>query len=446
VTDLSIQVRGLSKQYRIGGWEAPYKTLREAIVEVIQAPFRFLGRHSTSRTGSQNNLFWALKDVSFEAKAGEIIGIIGRNGAGKSTLLKILSRITGPTTGFARIHGRVSSLLEVGTGFHTELTGRENVYLNGAILGMRRREIDRKFDEIVAFAEVERFLDTPVKYYSTGMYLRLAFAVAAHLEPEVLIVDEVLAVGDASFQKKCLAKMEDVGQGGRTVLFVSHNMSAVTRLCQRVILIDSGTVLRDGPALDVVSAYLRAGLGTSACREWEPSSEDRPRGDVAGLLAVRVRSEEGRIADALDIRRPIRVEMEYDVWKPGYLLTPHFGFNNEDGVRAFSAFDADPEWRRRPRPVGRYVSTAWIPGNLLSEGTLFVMAQLITADSGMTQFRQREVVAFQVVDTLDGDSARGDLSGHLQGVVRPLLRWTTDFSGEAANVASTSSKVGLEVP
>src|SRR5262249_15284152 len=195
--------------------------------------------------------------------------IIGRNGAGKSTLLKVLSRITEPTEGWAEIHGRVSSLLEVGTGFHGELTGRENLYLNGAILGMPKTEIDRKFDEIVAFAEVERFIDTPVKHYSSGMYLRLAFAVAAHLEPEVLIVDEVLAVGDASFQKKCLNKMEDVGHQGRTVLFVSHNMPAVTRLCKRVLLVDGGRVVEDGPATHVVSAYLKSGMGTTARREWE---------------------------------------------------------------------------------------------------------------------------------------------------------------------------------
>ncbi len=257
--------------------------------------------------------------MSFEVRAGEVVGIIGRNGAGKSTLLKILSRITEPTEGIAEIRGRVSSLLEVGVGFHAELTGRENVYLNGAILGMRKAEIDRKFDEIVAFAEVERFIDTPVKHYSSGMHMRLAFAVAAHLEPEILIVDEVLAVGDANFQKKCLNKMEDVGHQGRTVLFVSHNMTAVTRLCQRVILLGEGRVIEDGPSAHVVGAYLQTGLGTTAAREWERNDPNRPAGEVAGLLGVRIRTESGALADAVDIRRPVRVEMEWDVFEPGYV-------------------------------------------------------------------------------------------------------------------------------
>ena len=218
------------------------------------------------RTGARS--IWALKDVSFDINRGEVVGIIGRNGAGKSTLLKILSEITEPTEGRVEIHGRVGSLLEVGTGFHPELTGRENVYLNGAILGMKRAEIERKFDEIVAFAEVEKFIDTPVKHYSSGMYLRLAFAVAAHLEPEILIVDEVLAVGDAAFQKKCLGKMAGVAKEGRTVLFVSHNMPAITRLCERAILLDEGRLLQDGVSHQVVKAYLNAGLGTTAMREW----------------------------------------------------------------------------------------------------------------------------------------------------------------------------------
>ena len=315
MSDLAVRAQGLGKRYRIGGWQAPYKTLRESLTGLATAPFRFLRRGAASQ-GPREETFWALRDVSFEVRAGEVIGIIGRNGAGKSTLLKILSRITEPTTGRAEIRGRVSSLLEVGIGFHAELTGRENLYLNGAILGMPKVEIDRKFDEIVAFAEVERFIDTPVKHYSSGMYLRLAFAVAAHLEPEILIVDEVLAVGDASFQKKCLNKMENVGQQGRTVLFVSHNMPAVTRLCQRVVLLSEGSVLEDGPSSHVVGAYLKSGLGTTAAREWEKSDPERPAGEVAGLLAVRILSESGAVVEAVDIRRPIRLEIEWDVWEP----------------------------------------------------------------------------------------------------------------------------------
>ncbi|MGH9366420.1 MAG: ABC transporter ATP-binding protein, partial [Thermoanaerobaculia bacterium] len=299
------------------------------------------------------------------------------------------------------------------------------LYLNGAILGMRKAEIDRKFDEIVAFAEVERFIDTPVKHYSSGMYLRLAFAVAAHLEPEILIVDEVLAVGDASFQKKCLNKMEDVGHQGRTVLFVSHNMPAVTRLCQRVVLLDGGRVLEDGPAAHVVGAYLKSGLGTTAAREF-PKPSQVPAAYVAGLHAVRVRCETGEVSEVIDIRRPVRVEMEYEVFRSGYVLSPFFLFDTEEDVTAFRTDDLDPAWRRKPRPAGRYVSAVTIPGNLLAEGTIFVTAGLATMQPTMRQFYEEGVVVFQVVDSLDGDSARGDLGGHLEGVVRPLLQWDTN--------------------
>ena len=269
MSDLAIRVENLSKQYTIVAARSRHDTLRDQIMYGLKSMFHRNGHPSSvsglpSSVSPHTDTFWALKDVSFEVREGDVVGIIGRNGAGKSTLLKILSRITKPTSGYARICGRVGSLLEVGTGFHPELTGRENIYLNGAILGMKKTEIDRKFDEIVAFAETEKFIDTPVKHYSSGMYLRLAFAVAAHLEPEILIVDEVLAVGDARFQKKCLNKMQDVGHQGCTVLFVSHNMPAITRLCERVILLDGGRVFQDGPSHHVVSAYLNSGLGTMA--------------------------------------------------------------------------------------------------------------------------------------------------------------------------------------
>jgi lipopolysaccharide transport system ATP-binding protein len=264
--DIAIRVEHLSKLYRIGPRE-PYKALRDTLTAAMYAPFRavsaFLsGRRSAVRNSPSNSYVWALKDVSFEVKRGEVVGIIGRNGAGKTTLLKILSRVTEPTEGYAEIHGRVGSLLEVGTGFHPELTGRENIYLSGIILGMKKAEIDRKFDEIVAFAEIEKFLDTPVKYYSSGMYVRLAFAVAAHLEPEILLVDEVLAVGDAAFQKKCLGKMGEVAREGRTVLFVSHNMAAISSLCERACMLDSGKLIRQGSAQEVIQHYLQSVTST----------------------------------------------------------------------------------------------------------------------------------------------------------------------------------------
>ena len=259
MSDIAIRVENLGKQYRIGAPQARYRTIRETVMDAVQAPFRRAGRllrGEATGVSARGETIWALKDVSFEVKQGEVVGVIGRNGAGKSTLLKILSRITEPSTGYAEIHGRVGSLLEVGTGFHPELTGRENISLNGAILGMSRADIARKFDEMVAFAEVERFIDTPVKHYSSGMYLRLAFAVAAHLEPEILVVDEVLAVGDAQFQKKCLGKMGEVASEGRTVLFVSHNMAAVERLCSRGVFLHNGAVLQHGSVDDTITAYL----------------------------------------------------------------------------------------------------------------------------------------------------------------------------------------------
>jgi lipopolysaccharide transport system ATP-binding protein len=279
----------------------------------------------------------------------------------------------------------------------------------------------------VAFAEVEKFIDTPVKHYSSGMYLRLAFAVAAHLEPEILLVDEVLAVGDARFQKKCLNKMQDVGQEGRTVLFVSHNMPAITRLCKRAILLNEGGIVQDGPSHRVVHAYLNEGVVTTAIREWSDMTK-APGGNIARLLSVRVKTEKGLITDVIDIRRSFTIEMKYEVLSPGYVLLPHYLFRNGDGVIAFMSLDNDPEWRKRPRPAGRYVSAVTISGNFLSEGMMFVDASLVTLEPTILEFDACEAVSFQVIDSHDGDSARGDWTGNLPGVVRPLLKWHTAHS------------------
>lgn len=268
MSNIAIRAENLGKRYRLGQAQPRYDTLRDALAHGLRGPRTWIGRQGKAARGDAANAHWALKDISFEVNHGEVIGVIGRNGAGKSTLLKVLSRITEPTVGRAVIHGRVGSLLEVGTGFHPELTGRENIYLNGAILGMRRDEIDRKFDEIVAFSELGSFLDTPVKRYSSGMYVRLAFAVAAHLEPEILVVDEVLAVGDVQFQQKCLGKMQDVAHRGRTVIFVSHNMDAVQRLCSRCLLLDRGTVALAGPTADAVRHYLSQTTMRGLPGEW----------------------------------------------------------------------------------------------------------------------------------------------------------------------------------
>lgn len=428
MSDVAVSVERLGKQYHIAEVKAKYNTLRDSIAHTAKAPFhraRNLLRGQATGAAELDELFWALRDLNFEIKQGEVVGLIGRNGAGKSTLLKVLSRITEPTEGVAKIRGRVGSLLEVGTGFHPELTGRENVYLNGAILGMKRVEIDRQFDEIVAFAEVEKFIDTPVKHYSSGMRVRLAFAVAAHLNPEVLLVDEVLAVGDIRFQRKCLNKMQDVSQHGRTVIFVSHNMTTVTRLCDRALLLDDGRLVEDGPVDQVVAAYMYSGLGTAAMRKWP--AEKAPGGDVARLRAVWVETDDGEIANSIDIRSPVAVAMEYDVIRPGNILLPNMHFYNDEGVSLFSVVDLDSTWRGRPRPAGRFVSRVWIPGNLLAEGAVIVRTALITLAPIKTQFNEPDVVVFQVIDSMDGDTARGDFGGRMIGVMRPKLEWTTEY-------------------
>ncbi|QPD03605.1 MAG: ABC transporter [Candidatus Nitrospira kreftii] len=438
MSDIAIRVEGLSKQYKIGGGRKKDDgTLRDHLMAGVKSLWRGNrqsqvvrnGGEASSEPGVASDTFWALQDVSFEVKPGETVGIIGRNGAGKSTLLKMISRITEPTRGRIELYGRVASLLEVGTGFHSELTGRENVYLNGTILGMKRGEITRKFDEIVAFAEVERFIDTPVKRYSSGMNLRLAFAVAAHLEPDVLIIDEVLAVGDAAFQKKCLGKMEGVAEEGRTIFFVSHNMPAVTRLCKRVLCLDQGKLCGDGPSHEVVKAYLHSELGTMAQREW-PDPRRAPSGGIARLRAVRVCTEDGETTEKIDIRKPVGIEMQYEVLKFGNKMHATVTLYNEEGVRLFDSIELDPTWRGRIRPPGRYQSTVWIPGNYLAEGTMFVNVNVDTHDPEVEQFYVRQAVAFVVIDSLDGDSARGDYAGALPGVVRPLLTWNTKFCAE----------------
>jgi len=415
-----ITVQNLGKQYQLGTQNAAYATLRESLMNAMLP-----GRKVRHQNGSPTpQTVWALREINFKVNRGEVVGIIGRNGAGKSTLLKILSRITEPTTGRVELCGRVGSLLEVGTGFHPELTGRENVFLNGSILGMARREIEKKFAEIVAFAEVEEFMNTPVKRYSSGMYMRLAFAVAAHLETEILLVDEVLAVGAARFQKTCLDKMRAVSREGRPVFFVSHNMPAVSRLCERAILLDQGRVNADGPAHQVVGMYLRSDLGTTAAREWRDLSA-APGNDVVRLMAVRVRNDQELVTDVIDIRQPVLVEMEYEVLKPGLVLVPSFRLFNEEDIFVFATFDSDSEWLGKPRPVGRFLSRAQIPGNFLAEGSLIVAAAITTNEPLVVHFHETDAVAFNVVDSLEGNSARGDYAGHMPGVVRPLLPWRT---------------------
>ncbi len=420
--DIAIHVDSLHKLYRLGAMHAQDGSLASVLSRGLR---RLTGRRAGGATGATEAI-WALRDVSFEIKRGEVFGVIGTNGSGKSTLLKILSRVTEPTKGRAVIHGRFCGLLEVGTGFHPELTGRDNVYMSGAILGMKRQEITRKFDEIVAFAEVEQFIDTPVKHYSSGMYVRLGFSVLAHMDPDILIVDEVLAVGDVRFQKKCMGKMEDVGQHGRTVILVSHDMPAITRMCKRAILLNKGEIVQAGAAHDVVRHYLQAGHIQPSV-EW-PDLTQAPGNEVVRLRAIRVRSASGQVTDVVDIRNPVRIEIEYDILKAGHMIVAQFGFNTEEDVIAFIVNDRDPAWYRRARPVGRYISTAWIPGNYLSEGTMVVGGGLISEDPWLTHCDIPRAVGFRVIDPGTGDTARGDVSGRWEGVVRPLLKWSTDHS------------------
>lgn len=336
MSDIVIQVEGLGKQYALGGRRKPYKTLRESLVETITAPFR--RPPSTNGDTALAESFWALKDVNFTVNKGEVVGIIGRNGAGKSTLLKILSRITDPTEGEIAITGRISSLLEVGTGFHPELSGRENIYLNGAILGMRRGEIQGKFDEIVAFAETEKFLDTPVKYYSSGMYTRLAFAVAAHLEPEILIVDEVLAVGDAEFQKKCIGKMSDVAKHGRTVLFVSHNMAAVQNLCATGLLLSAGHISEIGPITKVVDRYRT--LASPSHSAEIGSRTDRRGTQQARVERLELQDAQGRPIAAILPEMPFRFKISGTVRAPIAQLVASVDLDSADGTRITTLYSA----------------------------------------------------------------------------------------------------------
>ena len=415
----AVTVQGLAKRYRIGELQSAYGTLRETLVSGARQLARL------DHTPHYEDL-WALRDVSFELQEGNVLGIVGRNGAGKSTLLKILTRITTPTSGRATINGRVGSLLEVGTGFHPELTGRENVFLNGSVLGMKRKEIARKFPDIVEFSGVERFIDTPVKRYSSGMSVRLAFAVAAHLEPEVLLIDEVLAVGDAEFQRRCLGRMEDFSQSGRTVIFVSHQMQAISQLCDRALQLEDGQIVNDGPASDVVAQYLQSVGGGGSERYW-PDPETAPGDGTVRLRSVRVVNEDGTLVDSVDVRGPVGIEIGFTVvGSYGLAVCPKIKVVDRQGEVAFNAMDTGQRWH--DRKPGDYVSTAWIPGNFLNEGLTTVEVAVVSLAGAKLHPRAgvRDAVAFHVQDPGEGDSARGLFTGQWKGVVRPLLAWTTE--------------------
>ncbi|OLE55860.1 MAG: hypothetical protein AUG51_01130 [Acidobacteria bacterium 13_1_20CM_3_53_8] len=418
-----IKIEGLSKRYKIGEHVAPYGSLRETLSRAARAPLQWGRKRKATR------FVWALKDIGFEVPPGQILGIIGRNGAGKSTLLKVLSRITEPTAGRIELYGRTGSLLEVGTGFHHELSGRENIYLNGAILGMGRQEIERKFDEIVAFAEIEKFLDTPVKHYSSGMYMRLAFAVAAHLEPEILLVDEVLAVGDAEFQKKCLTKMGDIGHQGKTVLLVSHNMASVINLCQRAIRLSNGKVVADGNPVDVVQGYLTETRSADGQILWNDPAE-APGTEIIRLHSVRILQEgiDGPTAD-VDISKEVLVEMKYWNLQENAPLYSGMWLRDQVGTIVLSSANlhsmslTDDPWFGRPHPLGMFQSVCRIPGNFLNEGHYSVSA-ILGKVPDKTQVLEDQVLSFHVHDT---GEMRKHYYGGWVGVVRPRLAWHTEY-------------------
>lgn len=407
-----IEIQDIGKKFSITAAQ-PYLSLRDVVSSSVQRLFRLRSKRED---------FWALKNINLKIVKGERIGIIGRNGAGKSTLLKIISRITPPTTGNITIEGRVASLLEVGTGFHPELTGRENIYFNGSVLGLKRREINQRFHEIVAFSGVEKFIDTPLKQYSSGMQLRLAFSVAAHLEPEVLLIDEVLAVGDMEFQKRCLGKMEEVSkQEGRTIMFVSHNMAYLTSLCNKGILLEQGKLVKEGTMPEVINEY-RTGLSRfSSIRIW-PEAE-QPGNDVVRLVSVCVVDRMGMQKESVGVNEPAGIRMEYDVLQEGHVLWLGHNIHNEAGINIFDTHSVGTELYRKPHQKGRYAATVWIPENFLNPGSFVVSSAIFNHLTQVIYFHERDILLFQVHEVFDATTARGMSPGDFPGVVRPLLNW-----------------------
>jgi lipopolysaccharide transport system ATP-binding protein len=432
--DVVIRAEALGKKYVIGheAQREGYTALRDVVVRRAKALVRTttdMLRGQAMVAGDTIEEFWALRDINFEVKRGEVVGIIGRNGAGKSTLLKILSRITEPTEGQVAIKGRVASLLEVGTGFHPELTGRENIYLNGAILGMSRAEIRRKFDEIVAFAEVEKFLDTPVKRYSSGMSVRLAFAVAAHLEPEVLILDEVLAVGDLTFQKKCAAKMEDVAGHGRTIVFVSHNMAPVRSLCTRVNVLDRGRIVKDGDVESAIDFYISSALGGGSSIAW--SAGDAPRCPQAVLRKAYVLDQYGEPASLIDCRSDFSIVVEYEILEAVKQFRVAALIQNGAGVYVGGSTDWGA-WPTDIRGPGLFRSVCRFPGNVLNHGIYSVAFAVDSAPHLEPHLRTDYCLVFTIEDT----EGHGPLALKLPGIIKPLMEWNVSQEDECKKVAA----------
>lgn len=425
MSNIILKIENLSKQYRLGlvGTGTISHDLNRWWHKVRgkKDPYLKVGDVNNRATKGTSDYVWALKDINFEVKKGEVLGIIGKNGAGKSTLLKILSKITSPTTGSIKSKGRVASLLEVGTGFHGEMTGRENIFLNGAILGMTKKEITDKLDEIIEFSGCERYIDTPVKRYSSGMTVRLAFAVAAFLEPDILIIDEVLAVGDAEFQKKAIGKMQEISKGeGRTVLFVSHNMAAVKSLCTRGMVLENGGVVFEGDVDKCIDEYLKD-FNYFAFRKWE--EEKRPGSNFIKLIEAKVLDTNNQVSLNHMIDKSIDIEFTYEVLRENEFFTHGFNLFNNQNIHVLSSHDKNASTLKKPLVKGVYSKTITIPGNFLAEGGYSCSFAIMRYNPFHVEFHEMEVVGFNIIDEIKENTVRGNYSGRFPGIVRPLLDW-----------------------
>lgn len=423
--DIILKAENISKQYRLG--TVGTGTLSHDLnrwwhqVRGKEDPYLKIGDTNDRSTKGSSEYVWALQDINFEVERGEVLGIIGKNGAGKSTLLKILSKVTAPTTGSIKSRGRIASLLEVGTGFNPELTGKENIFLNGAILGMTKKEIASKLDEIVEFSGCERYIDTPVKRYSSGMTVRLAFAVAAFLEPEILVIDEVLAVGDAEFQKKAIGKMQDISrEGGRTVLFVSHNMAAVKSLCTRGIVLENGKVVFEGGVEDCIDEYLK-NANQIANKKWDENK--CPGSDFIKLLEAKVIDIDNKNTLNHLIVNDVKVEFTYEILEDNQLFTHGFNLFNIQGLHILSSHDKDSDTLKISLPKGIYKKSVLIPGKTLAEGTYSCSFAIMRYKPFSVVFQEADIVGFNIVEIKSDNTMRGDYNGKIPGVIRTLLNW-----------------------
>jgi lipopolysaccharide transport system ATP-binding protein len=455
----AIAVRHLSKKYYLGSEN--YNIVGETFANLVSSPLRKLIGKSPKAAGRKRQMIWALQAINFNIARGERVGIIGKNGAGKSTLLKILSRLVYPSEGEAVIRGRVTSLLEVGTGFNPNLSGRENIFLNASLHGLQHHEISAIFDDVVNFSEIEKFIDTPVRHYSSGMYMRLAFAVAAHLDPDILLLDEVLAVGDMSFQQKCLQRVEGLTSEGRTVLFVSHSMDAVARFCDRCIWLEQGKIVEDGTTEAVISSYVEKKMGIQSQQQWvadesvKISSEDRPsepklsnldrpqksptanlyENEYFRLVAARVINSQRVAVTTVPVYEPLAIEIVYDIFNASKNVQPALYFKTNKDVVAFVVAYTDPHYLHGVPEIGRYTATVWIPPNLLNVGLMHVTVAMATPDPLERYVQIERAISFNVHE-IEGvsNTARGLYARDFPGVVRPLLTWETKYVEAATNV------------